>query len=75
MPPPKIFLKNIFLVKKINIIIEKAQNGVSHPKNELLVKLDKYNDRKTQKWGKPTQKLLIKKGPPQKFTFSCDANV
>ena len=53
-------------------MIEKAKNGVSHPKKGLLkkitppqkiskaniffVKLHKDNDRKTQKWGKPPQK-------------------
>ena len=53
-------------------MIEKPKNGVSHPKKDLLkkitppekfqkqiffsVKLNKYNDRKTKKWGKPPQK-------------------
>ena len=54
-------------------MIEKPKNGVSHPKNDLLkkiydpqifleflffTKLYNYNDRKTQKSGKPTQKWL-----------------
>ena len=30
-------------------------------KKKNFAKLDKYKDRKTQKWGKPPQKLLIKK--------------
>ena len=57
-------------------MIEKPKNGVSHPKKDLLkkinppkiskkyiffFKLNKYNDRKTQKCGKPPQKRLIKK--------------
>ena len=57
-------------------MIEKAENGVSHPKKYLLkkitppenfknksffpIKLNKYNDKKT-KWGKPTPKKTYKK--------------
>ena len=51
-------------------MIEKPKNRVTHPKNDLLkkimtpiffkyfflAKLDKYNNRKTQKWGKSPQK-------------------
>ena len=58
-------------------MIEKAKNGVSHPKNDppiffkyfFLLKLNKYNDRKTLKWGKPPQKCLIKKNAPPQIFF------
>ena len=66
-------------------MIEKSKNGVSHPiKGSLkkinppkisktniffFIKLNKYNDRKTQKWGKPHKKRLINKikPPPKNF--------
>ena len=65
-------------------MIEETKNGVSHPKKDLLkkmnppkkfqkqifffFKLNKYNDRKTKKWGKSPKKRLNKKiTPPEKF--------
>ena len=53
-------------------MIEQPNNGVSHPKYDLLKKYDppniffkfnKYNDRKCTKLGKQPQKLPIKNDP------------
>ena len=72
----------IFFSNYIYRIIEKANNEVSHPKDDFLkeltpkyfvflkyfcLKLHKLNHRKSQKWGKPPQKLLIKKNDPPNF--------
>ena len=51
-------------------MIEKAQNGVSHSKNDLLKKYDPpTNGRKTQQWGKPPKNDLLKKYMAPKLFF------